>query len=129
MPEHVGTVLLLILLLELKHMFADFYLQTEKMLCGRCEYFHMGRAQHAAVHSVGSIIVLAIIGCPSWILIALAILEWVIHFHIDFWKGYHSHCKQLQPNQCQYWRAVGFDQFLHHATYVGMVAIWASVVF
>lgn len=129
MPDHVATVLILILLLELKHMFADFYLQTQKMLSGRCDYLHMGRAQHAAIHAAGSVLVLLLMGCPSWFLIIIPIVEWVAHYHIDFWKGHHTHCKQLNPSQGAFWRAVGFDQFLHHATYIGMAAIWAAVVF
>jgi hypothetical protein len=129
-PEHAGAVLILIFLLEVKHMFADFYLQTAKMLTGRCNYLHWGRAQHAAVHAVGSFVVYFAVslmfGCPLWVMVLIPLLEWVVHYHIDYWKAWHTHCKQLDPSQGAFWRAVGFDQFLHHATYIGMAALWAT---
>jgi hypothetical protein len=49
-------------LLQIKHMFADFYLQTPNMLRDRGVYVHSGRAQHCAIHSVGSVIAMAVMG-------------------------------------------------------------------
>ncbi|GAG17496.1 unnamed protein product, partial [marine sediment metagenome] len=57
-----STVLILFALFQVKHMLADYYLQTPKMLSGRGQFWHMGRAQHAAVHAIGSAIVFAIVG-------------------------------------------------------------------
>ncbi len=129
MPENIGIVLLLICLFEVKHMFADFYLQTKKMLSGRCQYFHPGRAQHAGVHALASVVVLFIVGSPPWFIALICAAEWLIHFNIDFWKAHHTECHKLDPTQGAFWRAMGTDQLLHHLTYVGMTAAWASVVF
>ena len=124
----VFSVLLLICLFQVKHMFADFYLQTPKMLTGRDEYMHMGRAQHAAVHMVMSIPCLWIIGTGWGVLIALVVAEWIVHYHIDFWKGWHSSKKGFTPADPGFWRAVGFDQALHQLTYVTMGAIWVATL-
>ncbi len=121
----ISTLLVLILLLQIKHMFADFYLQTGKMLAGRGEYLHWGRAQHAGVHAIGSLIALVLVGTPFWPLLVLIVVEWIIHFHIDYWKGSYSDKKQLAPDQAAFWRAFGFDQFLHQLTYVAMIWTWA----
>lgn len=129
MPQTVLIVLLLIGLLEVKHMFADFFLQTKKMLSGRCQYMHPGRAQHAAVHAVASALVLVIVGTPPWLIVMLCVAEWVVHFNIDFWKAHHTECKNLDPSQGAFWRAVGTDQLLHHLTYLAMTAIWALVLY
>lgn len=120
----ISTLLVLLLLLQIKHMFADYYLQTKKMMAGRGEYFHLGRAQHAGVHVIGSLIVLVIMGTPVWALAVLLIGEWILHFHIDYWKGSYSCRKELAPDQAAFWRAFGFDQFLHQISYLGMAWLW-----
>lgn len=127
MPATINTVLLLIGLLLIKHMFADFFLQTPKMLSGRGEYWHMGRAQHAGVHVLGSIIAFVIIGAPVLFTVLIVAIEWVIHFNIDFFKGKYNDAKDLNPSQSLFWFAFGVDQALHQLTYVAMV--WAWVVF
>lgn len=119
------TLFVLLILLQIKHMFADYYMQTPKMLSGRGAYLHMGRAQHAGVHAVGSALVLLIVGTSLPLLVALVVAEWVVHFHIDFWKASYSDRKSLAPDQAAFWRAAGFDQFLHQLTYVAMIWAWA----
>ncbi|KIC12573.1 hypothetical protein RA19_01470 [Leisingera sp. ANG-M1] len=126
MPEYVGSVLLLLCALQVKHMFADFFLQTPKMLAGRCAYVHMGRAQHAGVHIIGSAIVFALFGAPVVFILVLAALEWVVHFHIDFGKARYSEVKKLNPQQARFWQAMGADQMLHQLTYVAMAWAWVK---
>lgn len=128
MPATLGTVLLLLVLLQVKHMFADFYLQTPKMLSGRGVYFHVGRAQHALVHVLGSVVVFLIFGAPLSFILVICALEWIIHFNIDFAKASYSDKKKLQPDQAAFWRAAGLDQFLHNLTYVAMVWAWVEFV-
>jgi len=126
LPATIGTVLLLLCLLQIKHMFADYYLQTPKMLSGRGTYFHLGRAQHAAVHVLGSVIIFALFRAPVEFILIVAALEWIVHFHIDFAKASYSDKKRLQPNQAAFWRAAGLDQCLHNLTYIAMAWAWVS---
>lgn len=127
MPGLIGSVLLLVCLLQIKHMFADFFLQTPKMLSGRGEYWHMGRAQHAGVHALGTIIVLVPFGASVPFILMVAVAEWAVHFNIDFFKARHCASKELGPADAAFWRAAGMDQALHHLTYLAIV--WAWVVF
>nr|WP_237215637.1 DUF3307 domain-containing protein [Ruegeria lacuscaerulensis] len=126
MHASLGAVFLMLCLLQIKHMFADYYLQTPKMLAGRGEYFHMGRAQHAAVHVVGSVLVFLLFGAPWAFILIIAALEWIVHFNIDFAKASYSDKKQLVPTQSAFWRAAGLDQCLHNLTYVAMVWAWVK---
>ncbi len=126
MTASFGAVFLMLCLLQIKHMFADFFLQTPKMLSGRGEYFHMGRAQHAGVHVVGSVIVFLLFGTPLIFILVIAALEWIVHFNIDFFKASYSDKKQLEPNQAAFWRAAGLDQCLHNLTYIAMVWAWVT---
>jgi hypothetical protein len=126
LPEPTGALLLLLCLLQVKHMFADFFLQTPKMLSGRGEYFHSGRAQHAGVHALGSIMVFVAMGSPVGFILLICALEWVVHFNIDYCKARYSDSKQLTPQQAVFWRAVGTDQALHQLTYIAMAAAWVT---
>ncbi len=107
-------------------MFADYFLQTRRMLMGRGQYLHVGRAQHAAVHAAGSAIALLLVGAALPIVMLLIAVEWVVHFHIDWWKASYSAKKALAPDQAQFWRAAGFDQALHQFTYIAMVWAWIA---
>jgi Protein of unknown function (DUF3307) len=126
LPGIVGSVLLLLCLLQIKHLFADFFLQTHKMLSGRNVYLHSGRAQHAGVHALGSVVVFVIMGAPVGFILAICLAEWVVHFHIDYWKAQYTEKKTLNPQQALFWRAVGTDQCLHQLTYIAMAAVWVK---
>ena len=128
MTDLVQSILLLLFLLQIKHMFADYFLQSGRMLQGRGQYLHMGRAQHCLVHAIGSAICLVIVGSPAWFILAIIALEWVVHFHIDWGKGAYSAAKAHGPAHAGYWRAFGFDQLLHQLTYIAMIWAWILVV-
>lgn len=126
MSGTVATLLLLFCLLQVKHMFADYFLQTRWMLSGRGEYLHPGRAAHAAVHVVGTALCFLAIGAPAGFIASIAVLEWVVHFHIDWGKARYCDSKAFDPYQAGFWRAAGMDQALHQLTYVAMGWGWVT---
>lgn len=128
MSEVTSTFFLLFCLLQIKHMFADYFLQTPRMLADRAVYAHLGRAQHAAIHAVGSAIAFFLIGAPIGFVLAICAAEWVVHFHIDWIKARHSQASGLGPNDAAFWRAAGVDQASHQLTYIAMVWAWVYFV-
>lgn len=126
MTDLAATILLLFCLLQIKHMFADYFLQTPKMLTGRGTYLHMGRTQHAAIHALLSIPCLLVVGATLKFTLVLVAIEWVVHFHIDWAKARYSDARSLNPGHSQFWRAFGVDQTLHALTYVAMIWAWLS---
>lgn len=124
MGDVTGQMLILLVLLQIKHMFADFYMQTPRMLSGRDTYLHLGRAEHAGVHALGSVIVFVIMGAPVLFTVLVVAAEWVVHFHIDWAKARWSVRKQHTPAQAGFWRAAGLDQACHQLTYIAMAWAW-----
>ena len=118
----ISEALILLALLTLKHMFADYFLQTASMLANRGQYVHPGRIMHCAVHAGCSAICFLIMGLPLGLSLAVLLAEFVAHFHIDWGKGRWSEMQGHTPSDAGYWRAFGADQALHHLTYVLMVA-------
>ncbi len=126
MDTVLQTALLLLILLQVKHVFADFFLQTPRMLVNRDVYIHFGRAEHAGLHAIFSLIALVAVGAPIWFSVILCVLEWTLHYHIDWIKGMYSNTKQHLPTDAGFWRAFGLDQLMHQLTYVAMIWAWAS---
>lgn len=124
MPDTVVTILVLFCLLQIKHMFADYFLQTPRMLSGRGTYLHMGRAQHAGAHALLSIPVFLVVGADYGFIVALVLAEWLVHFHLDWAKARYSELRALKPTQARFWHAFGVDQALHQLTYIAMVWAW-----
>lgn len=118
--------LILLILLQVKHMLADFFLQTPRMLSDRARYLHFGRSEHAALHGFFSIIVFLVIGAPPLFTLALCAAEILVHFHIDWIKGRYSERTGETPAEPRFWRTFGLDQLAHQLTYVAMIWVWAA---
>ena len=128
MPQALQTALILLVALQVKHMVADFFLQTPRMLVDRARYTHLGRTQHAAIHGGLSVVCFVVIGAPLSLVVILCAVETVVHFHIDFVKARHSDAAGHTPVDSGYWRAFGLDQLAHQLTYVAMIWAWAYSV-
>lgn len=121
MSDPILFALALLFLLQLKHLFADFYMQTARMLANRARYLHMGRVQHAGLHGVGSLVAMVLVGVPVGLALVVSLIEWAAHFHIDWGKGFWSERMGHSPEDASFWRAFGLDQALHQWTYLVMV--------
>ncbi|WP_282129832.1 DUF3307 domain-containing protein [Roseobacter litoralis] len=126
MSDVLGALIILLCLLQAKHMFADYFLQTRSMLDGRHIYLHGGRLLHAGVHAAGSALAFLVMGAPLVLVLLMAIGEWIAHFHIDWAKGRYTATRKLTPDDAAYWRATGADQALHQLTYIIMVWCWLT---
>lgn len=126
-------ILTLVLLagLQVKHLLADFVLQTSFMLAGKGRYGHIGGLSHAALHGVLSLPILllaaGVFAGPSLGLVLLIVLvEVLVHYHLDWakerWVRYHA----VTSSHPGFWRAIGIDQSLHQLTYLMMVAAMLS---
>jgi hypothetical protein len=127
MPDDALTILALFALLQVKHTFADYFMQTQRMLSNRAVYAHLGRVQHAGIHAALSLIVALIVGLPFSVAITFFVIDAVVHFHIDWIKGSYSERTGDGPDNKTYWRAFGVDQLAHHLTYVGMIWVWLVI--
>ncbi|WP_275890929.1 DUF3307 domain-containing protein [Pseudosulfitobacter sp. DSM 107133] len=122
----ISSLLFLLFLFQIKHMLADFFMQTPRMLSDRGRYLHMGRAQHAGVHALGSALALVIVGTSLPLVLGIVVVEWVAHYHIDWAKGRWSDHTAHTPADGGYWRAMGADQALHQLTYLVMAWVWVA---
>lgn len=125
MTVTVQTVLMVLLLLQVKHMFADFFLQTPAMLADRSRLWHSGRLAHVTIHAGLSLVIFVFGGAPLIFALLVCLAELITHYLIDLSKGLHSDKTGDGPDTSGYWRAFGMDQLAHQITYVAMVWAWA----
>jgi hypothetical protein len=112
--------LTLITWLLIKHFVGDFMLQRKYQYLNKGIYGHPGGLLHGGIHAVGTFIVLVCFVAPL-LAVKLALIDMVIHYHIDFFKSNVNRKMELQIQHNQYWALLGFDQLLHQLTYVGIV--------
>jgi len=123
MSDKTYLIVAAIGLLETKHLFADFFLQSKRQLKYKGIYAHPVGMLHSAIHAVGSCVVFLIF--PATIVVAalLVVGEFLLHYHIDWSKERLGSRFKLNITQNQYWRLFGIDQWLHHLTYLIYIVV------
>lgn len=108
--------------LFIKHFICDFPLQMFPWLYqNKGRYIHPGGIVHAGVHGIGTLIVLSFFfGIKLSIFYAL--IDMLLHYHIDWAKMNLSRHYDLKPNNSEwFWVLLGLDQLLHHLTYFAII--------
>ena len=115
-------VLILLLLLQIKHYYADFAIQTYQQTVRKGIYRDLVGISHSLDHVWSSIIALLLFSfihpISPILLVLLPLIEGIIHYHID-WTKVHFGCKDL--TKPVFWNQFGMDQLAHQLTYIGMI--------
>lgn len=117
-----ATALLMMACLLGKHFICDFVLQTSYQAQNKGRYGHPAGLIHAALHGLGSALVLAFLAVAPVAIVAICVVETVVHYHIDWIKQAISIRAGWTPADSAFWIAIGADQLAHQATYVAMTA-------
>jgi Protein of unknown function (DUF3307) len=117
-------ILVLLLLLQIKHWYADFVIQTYKQTVRKGIYKDPVGISHSLDHVWTSMIVLLIFDFLHHIdplaILWLPIVEGVVHYHID-WIKVHFGCKDM--TKPLFWNQFGQDQLAHQVTYLAISAL------
>jgi hypothetical protein len=117
-------LLLLVLLFEVKHLLADFYLQSAAMVRLKGTYGNPVGASHSLVHAAMTPLILAVVTpLGGGVIAVLAVAEFLIHYHTDWLKDRLTKRGGYTPAQKTYWTLVGLDQFVHRLTYLLILVI------
>ena len=113
------TALLVVLaILEVKHFLCDFPLQTLYQLQNKGRYGHPGGLAHAFIHIIGTAVCFVVVTPALWLGAAILAGEFLFHYHADWAKEQWIRRHGYTATDNQYWWALGFDQLLHHLTYI-----------
>ena len=114
--------IVLMLLFQLKHWYVDFWIQTYQQTVGKGIYGNLIGVSHTLEHTIGTLFVLLlaslIIPIPAYTIILIAVLDFIIHYHVDYVKMHYG-TKNVQSTR--FWREFGLDQLAHQLTYIAFV--------
>jgi hypothetical protein len=108
----------MLILLQFKHWYVDFVLQTDAMIKGKGVYGNRHGLWHSAQHAIGTLIIAAVF-TDLITSLAVALFDFVAHYHIDWCKMKYG-CKDM--SNPLFWNHLGLDQMAHQLTYI--MIIW-----
>ena len=123
-PVPVGAFALLLLAFAGKHLAADFLLQSTWMAQGkdRVSGWAGPLCAHTGLHGLGTLLIALAVKPALW---WLAPVDFAVHTVIDRGKALVCQRKPVPVSDARFWWRIGFDQFLHQATNIGLAAILA----
>jgi len=121
MFEH--AVILGLAAFAVKHFFCDFPMQSVRMVMEKGHYGRRGGIEHAGIHAIGTAIVLTLLGVHAVTTLCLAIVDGLVHYHIDWGKSKIIARYQYTYNDSAFWTWLGFDQLLHYLTYLAILTV------
>jgi len=128
LPPWSGTVAIAplatwMLILTVKHVVADFFLQNSWMARGKDAKagWLLPLTVHCLVHGVLATALFAILMPRLWF---LGLVDFAVHWCIDRTKGFLVSHFGVTPDHRWFWWLIGTDQALHHVTDFA----WAMIV-
>lgn len=117
-------ILLLLFLLQVKHWYADFVIQTYMQTVKKGVWLDPIGISHSVDHIRGTLIVLLLLNfvvpIPAWTILIVAVVEGIIHYFIDFVKVKYGCKDNTKP---LFWNQFGMDQLAHQTCYIIIAAI------
>lgn len=115
----IESVLMLLVLLQVKHWYIDFVNQSDAEVQGKAIYGNWSGIAHSAKHGIGTFLALIIVTGWTSLIFAflLSVLDFVLHYHIDWAKMNFGNRDIRTP---QFWNHLGLDQMAHQLTYIGI---------
>jgi hypothetical protein len=114
--------IILMLILQVKHCYADFYLQTYMQTVKKGVWLHPVGISHTLDHMYCSLIGLMLfslfVTLNPFIIIWTVVVEGVVHYVVDYSKVKYGCKDNTKPI---FWTQFGLDQLAHQVTYIGMI--------
>lgn len=126
LPDLISTrwIIAAVVVFQIKHLLADFILQTSWMAYGKekPEGWLAPLTAHACVHAALTAIIFVVLApAYAW----LGLVDFVIHFVIDRAKGLLTRLFDADSMDTAFWWLIGVDQTLHHLTHLAFSLVLA----
>lgn len=116
-------ILLLLVLLQIKHWYADFKIQTYLQTVKKGIWGDPIGLSHTIDHIYCSMIALLVFSAfvqviNPFTIVWTCVLEGLVHYHIDWTKVHYGTKDMTKP---LFWNQFGLDQLAHQITYAWMI--------
>jgi hypothetical protein len=121
----VGALAFWMIVLAVKHVTADFFLQTTWMATGKDARtgWAMPLLVHCAIHGALTTAILLLLAPRLWF---LGLVDFVLHLIIDRLKGLCVSTFNVTMEHQWFWWLIGIDQALHHLTGFALSVLLAA---
>jgi len=118
----VGALTFWMVLFAIKHVIADFLLQTTWMAMGKDAKtgWALPLLAHCSVHLVMTTLLMLILAPRFWY---VGLIDFTIHLAIDRAKGFIVATYDVTNQHTVFWWLIGTDQALHHLTGFGLAIL------
>jgi hypothetical protein len=128
LTDPFAALLVVLTILQIKHAICDYPLQNLYQLQNKGTYGHPGGFLHAGLHVIGTATVFLAVTPTLWLGAAILVGEFVFHYHVDWAKDKWIKARGYTPVDREFWWAIGFDQLLHHLSYIVIAAVLVGVM-
>jgi len=115
-------ILALLLLLQIKHWYADFKIQTYMQTVKKGVWLHPTGISHSLDHVWTTLVALLVFSFFHYLsapaILIIAVIEGILHYTIDFVKVKYGCKDNTKP---LFWNQFGLDQLAHQLTYIAIV--------
>jgi hypothetical protein len=125
--SQIWPVLALIAGFQLKHFICDGPLQTKAMVVSKAHYGDRLGLVHALIHGAGAAIILVVFGQTIAVVLGLAAIDTVLHYHVDFTKENVVKRAGWKTSDAKFWWALSADQTLHQLSYLALAALALTI--
>lgn len=116
----IESLLLLLILLQVKHWYVDFVDQTDEEVQWKGTYLDWRGVKHSVKHGMATALCFLVVA--GWSNLGYAILmgciDIILHYHIDWTKMNYGNRDIRTP---QFWNHLGLDQMAHQICYILLV--------
>ena len=121
----VGALVGWMLVLTVKHVIADFFLQNSWMAIGKDQKkgWALPLLAHCLVHLAVAMALILIIAPRFWF---VALIDFAIHIAVDRAKGFCVSSFRVKQEHQWFWWLIGIDQAMHHLTGFGLSIFMAA---
>lgn len=131
MTSSILSTLVVLFLLQCKHWYVDFHLQTNEQIRLKGVYGDPVGISHSLQHLVATGVIVGMMWAilPHLTLVTLcglALIDGVVHYHVDYCKSRFG-ANDIRTKA--FWTQLGLDQLAHQATYLliaGLVVLAGS---
>lgn len=120
-------ILFLLLLLQIKHWYADFAIQTYVQTVRKGIYRDLIGISHSLDHVCLTLIALLFFSIfftiSPLLIVLISLVEGIVHYHIDWVKVKYGCKDNTKP---LFWNQFGLDQLAHQLTY--LIMVWIILV-
>ena len=120
-------LLFLLLLIQIKHCYADFVMQTYIQTVKKGVWLDPTGISHTTDHMICTLVAMLVfsffVPVSAFAIIFVTLIEGIVHYLVDYGKVKYGCKDNTKPI---FWTQFGLDQLAHQVTYIWM--IWYLLV-